>query len=203
MKSAGMAVEARAGIRWCRPWGGRNLTKGNELLLHVKEREDHEKLQTPDPLGLEHGMDSRRLGAPVVAWGDRHVLESQLGKYGQHRRVGSVLDNGCCAGAVAFERSAERAMEQPAVAASLTRSAFTSGLSSPRELAREIVRNAADSKPGGSPTVTDLYLFLLRCLDNEAEAAERALAEYLEGEVPEAIRKRVQETLDGITTISK
>jgi hypothetical protein len=70
-----------------------------------------------------------------------------------------------------------------------------------RELAKEIARNALQAKPGGSPTLTDLYLFLLRCFDNEAQAAESALAEYLEGNVPEAVRTCVQQLLEGITTV--
>ena len=70
-----------------------------------------------------------------------------------------------------------------------------------RELAKEIARNAIQAKPGGSPTLSDLYLFLLRSFDNEAQAAESALAEYLEGNVPEALRKCVEQLLEGITLI--
>jgi predicted TPR repeat methyltransferase len=62
-----------------------------------------------------------------------------------------------------------------------------------RELAKEIARNAVQAKPGGSPTVSDLYLFFLRCFDDEAQAAEAALAEYLEGNVPEAVRICIQQ----------
>jgi hypothetical protein len=70
-----------------------------------------------------------------------------------------------------------------------------------RQLAKEIARNPSEAKRGGSPTVSDLYLFFLRCCDNEAETAENALAEYLEGDVPEAVRKCVERVAQGTATI--
>jgi len=70
-----------------------------------------------------------------------------------------------------------------------------------RELAKEIARNAIQAKPGGSPNVSDLYLFFLRCCDYEAEPAESALVEYLEGNVPEAVRKCVEQVANRTATI--
>ena len=52
------------------------------------------------------------------------------------------------------------------------------------ELVKEIVKNAAEAKPGGSPNVSDLYLFFLRCCDYEAEPAESALVEYSKATCP-------------------
>lgn len=69
------------------------------------------------------------------------------------------------------------------------------------ELVKEIVKNAAEAKPSGSPTVSDLYRFFLRCCDNEAEAAERVLVEYLEGNVPEAVRKCVEQVVNRTAAI--
>jgi hypothetical protein len=61
-----------------------------------------------------------------------------------------------------------------------------------REVARQVARRTVQSKPHATPTMGDLYLFLLRCFDNNAEAAEGALCDYLEGRFPEPVRKLVQ-----------
>jgi hypothetical protein len=72
-----------------------------------------------------------------------------------------------------------------------------------RELAREIARNAVQSNPGNTPTVSALYFFFLRCLNNNEQAAEDAMTEYLQGRVPEPIRQCVQNALGGVATISE
>jgi hypothetical protein len=68
-----------------------------------------------------------------------------------------------------------------------------------RELAKEIARNALLARPGGSPTVTDLYHFFLRCFDNDAQAAEGALAQYLEGKLPDEVGKCIQQAVEMAT----
>ena len=87
-------IAARPALVEAGPGEGGNLTKANELLLNVKERDEHEKGQTSDRLGPA----TRRGGAPLIAGWALRVLECQFGKYGQHRRVGSAIDNGFCAG---------------------------------------------------------------------------------------------------------
>ena len=69
-----------------------------------------------------------------------------------------------------------------------------------RNLAKEIARNAATASLEG-PQMTDLYLYFLKCLNNNQQAAEDAMAEYLEGRIPEPIRDCVQKALGGVATI--
>jgi hypothetical protein len=71
-----------------------------------------------------------------------------------------------------------------------------------RELAREIARTVITSSQGAAPRIGDLYCYFLRCFDGNADAAEAALAQYLEGNIPPKVLLRMHEALGEVVEMS-
>jgi hypothetical protein len=64
-----------------------------------------------------------------------------------------------------------------------------------RELARDREERAF-SRPSGSPTLTDLYLFFPRRFEDDAQVAEGAVAQYVEGNPPDEVGKCIQQGME-------